>query len=48
MVELRLDVVGVEGREVSEELALHSSELRFPDASLRPLLIELLSSQLLI
>lgn len=38
------------GRELREELALNSSELRFsehsPSPSLRPLLMELLSSQL--
>lgn len=34
------------GRELSEELALNSSELRLSEASLRPLLMELLSSQL--
>lgn len=38
--------MGVVGRELSEELALKSSELRLSDASLRPLLMELLSSQL--
>lgn len=40
------EAVGVEGRELSEELALNSSELRLSEASLRPLLMELLSSQL--
>lgn len=48
--ELRLDPRGVLGRELREELALNSSELRFsepsPSPSLRPLLMELLSSQL--
>lgn len=48
--ELRLDPKGVLGRELREELALNSSELRFsehsPSPSLRPLLMELLSSQL--
>ena len=34
------------GRELSEELALNSSELRLSEASLSPLLMELLSSQL--
>lgn len=48
--ELRLDPSGVLGRELSEELTLNSSELRFsepsPSPSLRPLLMELLSSHL--
>lgn len=48
--ELRLDPRGVLGRELSDELALNSSELRFsdpsPSPSLSPLLMELLSSQL--
>lgn len=48
--ELRLDPKGVHGRELREELALNSSELIFsehsPSPSLRPLLMELLSSQL--
>lgn len=48
--ELRLDPRGVLGRELREELALNSSELRFsepsPSPSLSPLLMELLSSQL--
>lgn len=48
--ELRLDPKGVLGSELSEELALNSSELRFsehsPSPSLSPLLMELLSSQL--
>lgn len=46
--ELRLDPNGVLGRELSEELTLNSSELRFSEhsPSLRPLLMELLSSQL--
>lgn len=48
--ELRLEPSGVVGRELSEELALNSSELRLsepsPSPSLRPLLMELLSSQL--
>jgi len=38
--------VGVVGRELREELALNSSELRLSEASLSPLLMELLSSQL--
>lgn len=46
MVEFLREAVGVEGRELSEELALNSSELRLSEASLRPLLMELLSSQL--
>lgn len=46
MVELRREAVGVVGRELSEELALNSSELRLSEASLSPLLMELLSSQL--
>ena len=46
--ELRLDPKGVLGRELRDELALNSSELRFsePSPSLSPLLMELLSSQL--
>lgn len=46
--ELRLEPRGVLGRELREELALNSSELRLsePSPSLRPLLMELLSSQL--
>lgn len=46
MVEFLREAVGVEGKELSEELALNSSELRLSEASLRPLLMELLSSQL--
>lgn len=46
IVELLREAVGVVGRELSEELALNSSELRLSEASLRPLLMELLSSQL--
>lgn len=46
MEELRREPVGVVGRELREELALKSSELRLSDPSLRPLLMELLSSQL--
>lgn len=46
MAEFLREAVGVEGRELSEELALNSSELRLSEASLRPLLMELLSSQL--
>lgn len=38
--------MGVVGRELREELALNSSELRLSEASLSPLLMELLSSQL--
>lgn len=45
-VEFLREAVGVVGRELSEELALNSSELRLSEASLRPLLMELLSSQL--
>jgi hypothetical protein len=45
-VELLREAVGVVGRELSEELALNSSELRLSEASLSPLLMELLSSQL--
>jgi hypothetical protein len=45
--ELRLDPRGVVGRELREELALNSSELRLStEPSLSPLLMELLSSQL--
>lgn len=40
------DAVGVVGSELSEELAWNSSELRLSEASLSPLLMELLSSQL--
>lgn len=46
IVELRREAVGVVGRELREELALNSSELRLSEASLSPLLMELLSSQL--
>lgn len=46
MVELLREAVGVVGRELREELALNSSELRLSEASLSPLLMELLSSQL--
>lgn len=46
IVEFLREAVGVLGRELSEELALNSSELRLSDASLSPLLMELLSSQL--
>lgn len=46
MAEFLREALGVEGRELSEELALNSSELRLSEASLRPLLMELLSSQL--
>lgn len=46
IVELLREAVGVVGRELSEELALNSSELRLSEASLSPLLMELLSSQL--
>lgn len=45
-VEFLREAVGVVGRELSEELALNSSELRLSEASLSPLLMELLSSQL--
>lgn len=38
--------MGVVGRELREEPALNSSELRLSDPSLKPLLMELLSSQL--
>lgn len=37
---------GVEGSEFSEELAFRSSELRLSEPSLKPLLMELLSSHL--
>lgn len=46
IVEFLREAVGVVGRELSEELALNSSELRLSEASLSPLLMELLSSQL--
>jgi hypothetical protein len=50
MEELRREPSGVVGRELSEELTLNSSELRLsdtsPSPSLRPLLMELLSSHL--
>lgn len=45
-MEFLRDAVGVVGRELREELALNSSELRLSEASLSPLLMELLSSQL--
>ena len=38
--------MGVVGKELSEEPALNSSELRLSEPSLKPLLMELLSSQL--
>jgi len=38
--------MGVVGRELREEPALNSSELRLSEPSLKPLLMELLSSQL--
>lgn len=44
--ELRREPTGVVGREFREELALRSSELRLSEPSLKPLLMELLSSQL--
>lgn len=44
--ELRREPTGVVGRELRDELALSSSELRLSEASLKPLLMELLSSQL--
>lgn len=46
MVEFLREAVGVVGSELREELALNSSELRLSEASLSPLLMELLSSQL--
>lgn len=46
IVEFLREAVGVVGRELREELALNSSELRLSEASLSPLLMELLSSQL--
>lgn len=46
IVESLREAVGVVGREFREELALNSSELRLSEASLSPLLMELLSSQL--
>lgn len=46
IVEFLREAVGVVGSELSEELALNSSELRLSEASLSPLLMELLSSQL--
>lgn len=46
IAEFRREAVGLDGRELREELALNSSELRLSEASLRPLLMELLSSQL--
>ena len=46
MAEFLRDAVGVVGRELREELALNSSELRLSEASLSPLLMEVLSSQL--
>lgn len=44
--ELRREPTGVVGRELRDELALSSSELRLSEPSLKPLLMELLSSQL--
>lgn len=44
--ELRREPTGVVGRELREELALKSSELRLSEPSLSPLLMELLSSHL--
>lgn len=44
--ELRLEPTGVVGRELREELAFSSSKLILSDPSLKPLLMELLSSHL--
>lgn len=46
MAEFRREPMGVVGRELREEPALNSSELRLSEPSLKPLLMELLSSQL--
>lgn len=44
--EFRREPTGVVGNEFSEELAFRSSELRLSEPSLKPLLMELLSSHL--
>lgn len=46
MVEFLREPMGVVGRELRVGLVLNSSELRLSEPSLRPLLMELLSSQL--
>lgn len=46
MAEFLRDPMGVVGRELRVGLVLNSSELRLSEPSLKPLLIELLSSQL--
>lgn len=46
MEEFRREPTGVVGSEFSEELAFRSSELRLSEPSLKPLLMELLSSHL--
>ncbi len=43
--ELRREPTGVVGRRLRDELALSSSELRVSEPSLKPLLMELLSSR---
>lgn len=45
-MELLREPMGVVGRELRVGLVLNSSELRLSEPSLRPLLMELLSSQL--
>ena len=46
MAEFLREPMGVVGRELRVGLVLNSSELRLSEPSLRPLLMELLSSQL--
>lgn len=46
MAEFLREPIGVVGRELRVGLVLNSSELRLSDPSLKPLLMELLSSQL--
>lgn len=46
MAEFLREPMGVVGRELRVGLVLNSSELRLSEPSLKPLLIELLSSQL--
>lgn len=46
MAEFLREPMGVVGRELSVGLVLNSSELRLSEPSLKPLLMELLSSQL--
>lgn len=46
MAEFLRELMGVVGRELRVGLVLNSSELRLSEPSLKPLLMELLSSQL--